>query len=112
MSRVNELVAVQGALAGFRFSPTGSVLESEIKDTERLDADTLDLLGHVCVANIAVANMQARGWEKISEIKGFYPIEGFSFIGLNLSVVTRGDQAVVLENAGADYDEAYRALSR
>jgi roadblock/LC7 domain-containing protein len=112
MSNTTDLVSLPGTIAEFTFSPTGSVVECSLKDSERLDADVLDLLGHVCVANLAVANMQARGWEQISEIKGFYPVEGFSFIGANLSVVTRGQRAVVLDNRDADYDAAYRALEK
>lgn len=113
MSTTSELVNVPGAIAGFKFSPSGTIVESSIKEgEERLDEVTLDLLGHICVANQAISNMQARGWESISDLKGFYPVEGFTFIGLELSVVTRGDQAVVLEHDKADYDEAYQALGR
>ncbi|MEW6446427.1 MAG: DUF2173 family protein [Pseudomonadota bacterium] len=113
MPMTSELVQVPGAVAGFKFSPSGDVIESAVKEEEeRLDEVTLDLLARICVANRAIANMQARGWEAISDMNGFFPVEGFTFIGLNLSVVTRGDQAVVLENSEADYDEAYRALER
>lgn len=110
MSNVKDLASIQGAIAEFTFSPSGMVVESSVQDPDRLDANTLDLLGHVCVANLAISNMQARGWEQISEMKGFYPVEGFSFIGTNLSVVSRGAQAVVLDNENADYDAAFKAM--
>ncbi|MHB9020292.1 MAG: DUF2173 family protein [Halothiobacillus sp.] len=105
------LTRVPGALACFTFTRDGQRLDSVSSDPERLDERTLDFLGHVCVADQAIANMEARGWEDVSDITGFYPIEGFVFVGTNLSVVARDYRAFVLENEHADYEAAHRVLS-
>lgn len=112
MATMSELTQVPGAIAGFKYSPSGELIESEIKPgNHELDKSTLDLLAHICVANMAISNMQATGWEKSSELKGFHPVEGFTFVCLEVSVVARGNQAVVLINQGADYDKAFQALA-
>jgi len=104
------LSRVPGAVAYFNFSADGKLLNSVSNDPGRLDEATLDLLGHVCVANQAIANMEARGWEGISDITGFYPVEGFVYVGVNLSVVARENRAFVLDNAQADYEMAHKVL--
>ncbi|OYY74597.1 MAG: hypothetical protein B7Y40_04455 [Gammaproteobacteria bacterium 28-57-27] len=105
------LARVPGALAYFVFSAEGQRLSSVTTDAGRLDESTLDLLGHVCVANKAIANMEMRGWEGVSGIAGFYPVESFVFVGVNLSVVAGSSHAFVLDNEGADYETAQRVLS-
>lgn len=112
MATMSELTQVPGAIAGFRFSQSGDLTESDIKPgNHELDEATLDLLAHICVANMAISNMQAMGWEKSSELKGFHPVEGFTFVCADVSVVSRGNQAIVLINKGADYDKAFQALA-
>ncbi|ANJ67900.1 hypothetical protein A9404_11395 [Halothiobacillus diazotrophicus] len=112
MATMSELTQVPGAIAGFTFSQTGELIESDIKPgNHELDESTLGLLAHICVANMAISNMQATGWEKSSDLKGFHPVEGFTFVCVDVSVVSRGHQAIVLINHGADYDKAFRALA-
>lgn len=105
------LTRVPGALACFTFTKEGQRIDSVSSDPARIDETTLDFLGHVCVADQAIAAMEARGWEGISYVTGFYPIEGFVFVGTNLSVVARDYRAFVLENKNADYEIAQRVLS-
>ncbi|WP_290681298.1 DUF2173 family protein [Halothiobacillus sp. 15-55-196] len=112
MATTNELTQVPGAVAGFTFSPSGQLLDSDIKPgNHELDESTLEMLAHICVANLAISNMQAAGWEKSSELKGFNPVEGFTFVCLDVSVVARGNKAIVLINQHADYDKAFEALA-
>lgn len=112
MADLNSLSSMPGALAAFEFGDDGKLVDSVISDSEIIDEQTLDLLGHLCLANMAIASMQARGWEAMSDVRGFYPIQGFTFVGLDWSAVARGRHAVVLENEGADFDAAYRALEK
>lgn len=105
------LSRVPGALAYFVFSADGKLVDSVSSDPGRLDEGTLDLLGHVCVANRVIANVEARGWEGISDVSGFYPVESFVYVGTNLSVVSRGDRAFVLDNKQADYEAAHGVLA-
>lgn len=108
---LDELMRLHGALAAFTFSDSGELLEHRARPDSGLDPDTLDLVSHVCVANISIATLQARGWEKLTGARGFYPIEGFTFVGFDWSAVAKGNTGVVLSNDAADYEAAYAALA-
>ncbi len=110
MIELNELMTLKGALAAFSFNEQGELTEHLIAEGSKLNETALDLLGHVCVANTAIATMQARGWEEVSGQKGFYPIDGFSLIGLDWSAVANKRQGVVLDNQEADYQAAFDRL--
>lgn len=111
MSSLEQLMELPGALAAFEFSDRGELREHRIAEGNDLTPDTLDLLCHVCVANISIATMQARGWEKMTGAQGFYPIDGFTMIGFDWSAVASGNRGVVIRNEAADYQAAYSALA-
>jgi roadblock/LC7 domain-containing protein len=112
MADLGKLMALPGALAAFEFSDRGELLAHKINEGCELNEKVLDLLCHVCVANMSIATMQARGWESMTGAEGFYPIEGFTLIGLEWSAVTSGNFGVVLPNNEADYQAAYDALGQ
>jgi roadblock/LC7 domain-containing protein len=112
MPELDQLMTLPGALAAFEFSDRGELLSSRIADGCELSDTVLDLLCHVCVANMSIATMQARGWERMTGAEGFYPIDGFTMIGFDWSAVTAGNFGVVLPNAQADYQAAYDALAQ
>jgi roadblock/LC7 domain-containing protein len=103
-------MGLDGAAAAFEFSDTGELTDHRVAEGSNLSADALDLLAHVFVANIAIATMQARGWEKTTGQAGFYPVEGFTLVGLEWSAVGNGHRGVVLKNDVADFEAAYAAL--
>lgn len=111
MADLDRLMSLPNALAAFQFSDRGELMSSRIADDCPLDDKALDLLCHMCVANTAIATMQARGWESITATEGFYPIEGFTIVGFEWSAVTSGNFGVVLPNDQADYQAAYDALA-
>lgn len=111
MPDLDQLMTLPGTLASFEFTEKGELVSSKINENSRLDETALDLLSHVCVANTAIATMQARGWENMTGGKGFYPVAGFSMIGLDWTTVTHGQYGVVLSNDKADIEAAYRALA-
>jgi len=111
MPSLDQLMTLPGALAVFEFSETGELVDSQIADGNNLNETALDLLSHVCVANNAIATMQARGWESMTGEKGFYPVEGFSMLGLDWTTVTHGQFGVVLANDAANVEAAYAALA-
>ena len=110
MAELNSLMQLDGALAAFEFDDKGELLSSEIADNDKIDETVLDLLCHVCVANTAIATMQARGWEKMTGMEGFYPVEGISLIGFEWTAIVNDKQGVILPNDKADLDAAYAAL--
>ncbi|QKT04982.1 DUF2173 family protein [Ectothiorhodospiraceae bacterium 2226] len=99
-----------GALAAFTFSDLGELQEHRVADGATLTPSVLDLLCHVCVANTAIATMQARGWQTLTGSEGFYPIHGFTLIGFDWSAITCGHTGLVMDNERADYQAAYTLL--
>ena len=59
MASVEKLMQLNGAMGAFRFADNGELLEHQIAEGSELTESALDLLSHVCVANIAIATMQA-----------------------------------------------------
>ncbi len=110
MSSLDKLKSLEGASAAFEFSDTGELTNHWVAEDSNLTPETLDLLAHVFVANIAIATMQARGWETMTGQGGFYPIQGFTLVGFEWSTVGNGHQGVVLRNDVADFEAAYATL--
>ncbi|HID82719.1 MAG TPA: DUF2173 family protein [Chromatiales bacterium] len=110
MPDLDTLLTLPGALAAFEISDRGELASHKIAPDSDVDESFLDMLGHVCVANTSIATMQARGWEKLTGMEGFYPISGFTMIGLDWSVVICCNTGVVMDNDNADYQAAYDAL--
>lgn len=111
MADLNQLMAIPGAQAAFNMTDRGELVDHTIADGSNLDETTLDLLAHMCAANIAIATMQARGWETSSDSKGFYPVNGFTLVGMDWSAVTNDGLGVVVSNQDADYEKAYEVLA-
>jgi len=111
MPDLDKIMNLPGALAAFEFSDRGELQGHRIAEGADMDATTLDLLSHVCVANTSIATMQARGWESLTGMEGFYPIAGFSLMGVDWSAVVCGTTGVVLKNDEADFQATYDALS-
>ena len=110
MANLDSLMELDGAVAAFAYSEAGELKEHRLGDGP-LNEGVLDMLAHVCVANTAIATMQARGWQKLTGMEGFYPIEGFTLIGFDWSAVTGNGMGVVLKNDSADIEAAYKALN-
>ncbi len=126
MATLDQLMRLPGAMAAFEFRGSGELLDQRIAYPERINETTLDLLAHMCAANLSIATMQARGWEKVTSMKGFYPIQEFTLVGFDWSVVVSGFHreqfkgegktslppfmGVVLGNEKADYEAAFAIL--
>jgi len=110
MSSLESLMNHEGADAAFEFSESGELTDHRLAEGSKLKPESLDLLAHTFVANIAIATMQARGWEASTGQGGFYPVQGFTLIGLEWSTVGNGHRGVVLRNDTADFEAAYAAL--
>jgi len=111
MADLENLMKLDSAQAAFKFSANGELVEHRIADGSDLNESALDLLSHVCVANMSIATMQARGWENMTGTQGFYPVEGFTLIGFDWTAVANGEYGVVLPNDKVDYEKAYAALA-
>lgn len=110
MATLDSLMQLNGALAAFEYNDKGEIVTTKIADPNKINDDVIDLLSHVCVANQAIATMQARGWQKVTGMQGFYPVQGLSLVGFDWTVVTNDHKGVVLANATVDFDAAYAAL--
>lgn len=111
MADLENLMKLDSAQAAFKFSANGELVEHRVADGSSLNESVLDLLSHVCVANMSIASMQARGWENMTGMQGFYPIEGFTLIGFDWTAIANGEYGVVLPNDKVDYEKAYAALA-
>lgn len=111
MTDLDRLMTLPGAQAAFEMNDRGELQRHVLADGSRLNETALDLLAHMCVANNAIATMQARGWEANSDNKGFYPINGFTMIGMEWSAITAENVGVVVANDEADYEMAYQMLA-
>ncbi len=111
MADLDKLMGLPGALAAFEFSDRGELVSSQIAEGATLNEKILDLLSHVCVANMSIATMQARGWEGLTGMEGFYPIDGFTLMGMDWSAVVNGTTGIVLKNEQGDFQAAYDALA-
>ncbi len=110
MPSLESLIALDGVEAAFKFSLKGELDGFKAKEGSELTESVLDLLSHLCVANMSIATMQARGWEAMTGMKGFYPIKGFTLVGFAWTAITNDDFGVVMLNENVDYEAAYAAL--
>lgn len=111
MTDLDKLMAIDGAVAAFKFSSKGELLESKTADQDKFSDTVLDLVSHVCVANMAISTMQARGWENMTGMGGFYPVKGFTMVGFDWTVVSNDEFGVIIPNEIIDYDTAYDTLN-
>lgn len=107
---LEKMMELPGAMAAFTFNDRGELQSHVLREGTELTAQVLDLLTRSCVANLAIAGMEARGWEAVTGQGGFQPLKGFSVVGLEWSVVVNGNCGVVVKNRDADYEASFNAL--
>jgi roadblock/LC7 domain-containing protein len=107
---IEQLMGLPGALAAFTYTDKGDLKDHRIREGTEITSQVLDLLAHSCVANMAVATLEARGWEALTGQKGFEPLQGFSMIGLEWSAVVNGNCGVVVKNRDVDYEITFNAI--
>ena len=107
---LQKLMELPGALAAFTYSDKGELRSHQLREGTELSAEMLDLLSRSCVANQAIAGLEARGWESLTGQTGFQPLRGFSVVGLEWSVVADGNCGVVVRNRDVDYEATFKAL--
>lgn len=107
---LEKMMDLPGAMAAFTFNDRGGLESHVLREDTELTPQVLDLLAHSCVANLAIANMEARGWEALTGQDGFQPLKGFSVVGSEWSVVVNGNCGVIVKNRDADYEAAFGAV--
>ena len=107
---LDKMMDLPGALAAFTYSDKGELQSHVLREGTELTPQVLDLLAHSCVANLAIASMEARGWEAVTGQTGFQPLKGFSVVGLEWSVVVNGNCGVVVRNRDVDYEATFNAV--
>jgi roadblock/LC7 domain-containing protein len=107
---LDKMMDLPGAMAAFSYSDKGDLLAHVLREGTDLTPQVLDLLAHSCVANQAIASLEARGWEAVTGQGGFQPLQGFSVVGLEWSVVVSGNHGVVVKNRDVDYEATLSAL--
>ncbi len=107
---LEQMMDLPGALAAFSYTDKGDITGHQIREGTEITPPLRDLLAHSCVANIAVATLEARGWESLTGQKGFEPLQGFSMVGLEWSVVVSDHCGVILKNRDVNYEASFNAV--
>jgi roadblock/LC7 domain-containing protein len=107
---LQKLMELPGTLAAFTYSDKGELQSHLLREGTELSEEMLDLLSRSCVANLAIAGLEARGWESLTGQSGFQPLKGFSVVGLEWSVVADGNCGVVVRNRDVDYEATFKVL--
>ena len=107
---LDKMMDLPGAMAAFTYTDRGDLQSQVLREGTELTPQVLDLLSRSCVANLAIAGMEARGWEAVTGQGGFQPLKGFSVVGLEWSVVVNGNCGVVVRNRDVDYEATFKAL--
>ena len=107
---LQKLMDLPGALAAFTYTDRGELQSHLLREGTELSEEMLDLLSRSCIANLAIAGLEARGWESLTGQTGFQPLKGFSVVGLEWSVVADGNCGVVVRNRDVDYEATFKAL--
>jgi roadblock/LC7 domain-containing protein len=107
---LEKMMDLPGALAAFTYSDKGDLQSHVLREGTELTPQVLDLLARSCVANQAIAGMEARGWEAVTGQTGFQPLQGISVVGLEWSVIANGNCGVVARNRDVDYEATFNVL--
>jgi len=121
LAELSGLIAHTGVLAAMEFSADGTLTDHATAPKANLSAEILDLIAHMCAANMSTATMQARGWAAVTGMNGFEPVDVLTLVGFewSVSVVAARDETnsrvqcyrgLVYSNEGADYEAAGRLL--
>jgi roadblock/LC7 domain-containing protein len=101
MATLDELMRLPGGDGGVRVSGQRRVAGSAHRlPRAHQSKPRSTLLAHMCAANMSIATMQARGWEQVTAMKGFYPIQEFTLVGFDWSVVVSGFRREQLKQRG------------
>ena len=107
---LQKLMDLPGAMAAFTYTDKGELQEHTIREGTEITPQVLGLLTRSCVATQAIAAMEASGWESVTGQGGFQPLQVFSVIGLEWSVVANGNCGVIARNRDVDYEATFSAL--
>lgn len=107
---LKKLMDLPGAMAAFTYTDKGELQENTIRQGTEITPQVLGLLTRSCVANQAIAAMEASGWEAVTGQRGFQPLQGFSVIGLEWSIIANGNCGVIARNRDVDYEATFDAL--
>ncbi len=107
---LEKLMDLPGAMAAFTYTDKGELQTHTIRSGNEITPQVLGLLTRSCVANQAIAAMEASGWEAVTGQGGFQPLQGFSVVGLEWSVVVSGNCGVIARNRDVDYEATFSAL--
>jgi roadblock/LC7 domain-containing protein len=107
---LDKMMALPGVLAAFTYTDKGDLESHALREGTELTPQVLDLLTRSCVANMAIAGLEARGWEALTGQTGFQPLKGFSVVAVAWKKVVNGNSGVVVKNRDADYEATFDAL--
>ena len=106
MSKLKELMSINGVVAAGEFNADGSLVAFEGNITEE-EAAMAAQMSH---ANKIMAQMQVDGFTAMSGEDGWTPVQGFAVSGPKLSICVGGNIGVFIDNSTASFNEVFKAL--
>lgn len=106
MSKLKELMSINGVVAAGEFNSDGSLAAFEGNITEEEAA----MAAQVAHANKVMAQMQVDGYTAMSGEDGWTPVQGFAISGPKLSICVGGNIGVFVDNESVSFNEVFRAL--
>ena len=105
MANLKRLMGLSGAVAGFELTPVGELVSYK----GELSEDIAELVARMCAANSLMGTTQAETFTRISGMK-WTPFHGWAVAAGDYSVCVRGEIAVFVETAKADFNNIFKIL--
>ncbi len=106
MSKLKELMAMNGVVAAGEFNPDGSLASFEGNITEEEAA----MAAQMAHANKVMAQMQVDGYTAMSGEDGWTPVQGFAVSGPKISICVGSNIGVFVDNETVSFTEVFKAL--
>ena len=105
MVNLKRLMGLSGAVAAYELTPGGELVSYK----GDLSEDIAELVARMCAANSLMGTTQAETFTRISGMK-WTPFQGWAVAAGDYSVCVRGEIAVFVETAKADFNNIFKIL--
>ncbi len=106
MPTLEELMQLPGAIAAGEFDNNGQLCAY----TGDISEQAAEIAALMATANLAMANMQAKGYSAYTGKDGFFPVQGFAVAAGKYAACIAGNRGVFVELDKADFDKIFQTL--
>ncbi len=105
MMDLEDMLAIKGVVAAFRYNDDGSLAES----AGGLDLENASLAAQLCYSNGRISHQNSDLLMTISGMAG-WPPQGWMMLGNRLSICTRTNVVCFVSNSEVSFNEVFHAL--